>query len=77
MNSQAPPQKKESPRILFSRVPHPLLMKSSYASKLCIHDVLVPLLSAIGRGEHGKYLFLALYGNTENPPVTARAPRIN
>jgi len=30
--------------------------------------------SAIDRGEHEKYLFLSLYGNTENPLVTARAP---
>ena len=28
--------------------------------------------SAIDRGEHEKYLFLSLYGNTENPLVAAR-----
>ena len=26
------------------------------------------------RGEHEKYLFLSLYGNTENPLVAARTP---
>ena len=39
--------------------------------------MLAPLHSAIDRGEHEKYLFLPLYGNTENPLVKVRAPRIN
>ena len=30
--------------------------------------------SAIDRGEHEKYLFLSLYGNTKNPLVAAHAP---
>ena len=33
--------------------------------------MLAPLHSAIDRGEHEKYLFLPLYGNTENPLMTA------
>ena len=35
--------------------------------------MLIPLQNAIDRGEHEKYFFLPLYGNTENPPVTACA----
>jgi len=46
-------------------------IKSSYASKLCI------LVYLLHRGEHEKYLFLSLYGNTENPLMTVRAPRID
>jgi len=36
--------------------------------------MLAPFHSALDRGEHEKYLFLPLYGNTENPLVAARAP---
>ena len=39
--------------------------------------LLALLHSAIGRGEHEKYLFLPLYGNTENSLVTVCAPRID
>jgi len=39
--------------------------------------MLVLLHSAIDREEHEKYLFLPLYENTENPLVTACAPRID
>jgi len=39
--------------------------------------MLTPLHSAIDRGEHEKYLFLPLYGNTENSLMTARDPRID
>ena len=53
-------------------------MKSSYASKLCIRgDMLAPLHSVIDRGEHEKYIFLPLYGNTEDSLMTARALRID
>jgi len=30
------------------------------------------LHSIIDRGEYEKYLFLPVYGNTENPPMTVR-----
>ena len=33
------------------------------------------LYSSIDRGEYEKYLFLPLYGNKENPLVTACAPK--
>jgi len=33
-----------------------------------------PLHSVIDKGEHEKYLFLQLDGNTENSLVTARSP---
>ena len=36
--------------------------------------MLTPFHSAIDRGEHEKYLFLSLYGNTENPLVAVCAP---
>ena len=36
--------------------------------------MLAPLHSVIDRGEHENYLFLSIYGNTENPPVAARTP---
>ena len=39
--------------------------------------MLALLHSIIDRGEHEKYFFLPLYGNTENPLVTVRTPRIN
>ena len=36
--------------------------------------MLAPFHRAKDRGEHEKYLFLSLYGNTENPLVVACAP---
>ena len=36
--------------------------------------MLAPFHRAKDRGEHEKYLFLSLYGNTENPLVAVRAP---
>jgi len=39
--------------------------------------MLAPLHSAIDRGEHEQYLFLPLYGNTENAFVTTYGPRID
>jgi len=36
--------------------------------------MLTPFHSALDRGEHEKYLFLSIYGNTENPLVAAHAP---
>ena len=53
-------------------------MKSSYASKLCIRvHMLAMLHSAIDEGEHEKNFFLPLFGNTENPLVTACTLRID
>jgi len=39
--------------------------------------MLALLHSTIDRGEHEKYLFLPLYGNTENPLVTVCTPKID
>ena len=39
--------------------------------------MVTPLHSTIDRGEHENYLFLPLYGNTENPLLTVPTPRIN
>ena len=39
--------------------------------------MLVPLHSVIDREEHEKYLFLPLYGNTEDLLVTMRVPTID
>ena len=39
--------------------------------------MLTPLHSVIYRGEYEKYLFLSLYGNTENSLVTAHALNID
>ena len=36
--------------------------------------MLAPLHSVIDKGEHKKYLFLQLYGNTENSLVKAHTP---
>jgi len=38
--------------------------------------MLAPFHSATDRGEHEKYLFLPLHGNTENPRVAACAPEL-
>jgi len=37
--------------------------------------MLAPLHGVIDRGEHEKYLFLPLYGNTENSLLTACTPQ--
>jgi len=37
--------------------------------------MLAALHSSVDRGEHEKHLFLPLYGKTENPLMTVRAPR--
>ena len=66
VNLQVPLQKKEGPQILFSQVPHPC-QQASY----------LRMLTPLQIEEHEKYLFLPLYGNTEDSLMTAHTPMIN
>jgi len=73
VNSQAPLQMKECPRILFSRVPHPLINEKFIMPVSFVFALTLALLhSAIDRIEHEKYLFLPSYGKMENPIVTVQ-----
>jgi len=56
-------KKKITMNIIFTGATPINIMKSSYASKLCIKIHMLALLhSIIDRGEHEKYLFLPLFG---------------
>ena len=66
VNSQAPLQKKEWLPILFSWVLHPLINEKFICQWALYLRMLALLHSAIDKREYEKYLFLPLFGNTEN-----------
>ena len=68
--------KKEWLRVLFSRVPHPLIMKSSFASKLHI-CLCLPCYTALQTDNSMKSISSCHYGNTGNLLMTACSSTIS
>ena len=57
-------------------MPHPLINEKFNCQLALYLCILAPLHSIVDRGEHEKYLFLPLYGNTENSLATACTPEL-